>query len=58
MFLRMILEKEPILSGPFLDCQIYISDAPFTLIPNQFWNDQYKVALSRLLLQDILIKAK
>ncbi|MEZ4848338.1 MAG: DUF3822 family protein [Bacteroidia bacterium] len=58
VFLRFILEKEPILSSTFLDSRVYISEVPFTLIPDVFWRDDYQVPLSRLLLQDVFDKSE
>jgi hypothetical protein len=58
VFLRFILEKETIISSTFLDTRVYISEAPFTLIPEVFWRDDYKVPLSRLLLKDVFDRSE
>ncbi|MEZ4772250.1 MAG: DUF3822 family protein [Bacteroidia bacterium] len=54
MFLRFVLEKDKLLSEPFLNCRIYISSPLFTFVPDKWWDAGKKGLLARATLSDQL----
>ncbi|MEZ4825782.1 MAG: DUF3822 family protein [Bacteroidia bacterium] len=54
MFLRFVLEKDKLLSSPFLSCQICFSTPLFLLCPQAYWNDRHKSFMAKLALSDQL----
>ncbi len=52
LFLRLVFEREALLSFPYADCRVYIGDTAFTLVPEAYRSDPDHLRLARLLLDD------
>ncbi|MDX2250576.1 MAG: DUF3822 family protein [Bacteroidia bacterium] len=52
MFLRFVLEKDKLLSTPFLSCRIYTSSHLFTFFPGDLWETREKGLIARASLSD------
>lgn len=54
MFFRFVLERETLLTSPFLECKVYISHSDITLIPNEFWKKELELPLCQLMMSEHL----
>jgi hypothetical protein len=52
MFLRLVFEREEILSFPYSDCQVFLGDPNFTLVPDKYHSPEGNLLLARLFLDD------
>ena len=57
-FLRLLLEQESWLRGPFLGSEVYWGSQAFTLVPEACWDERQALALGRALLDDLLLPSE
>lgn len=52
MFLRLVFEREPILLKDYANCEVFLAEPPFTLIPQKYGSETDHLLLARIMLDD------